>query len=183
MSINIARKQVEIQGVVLEELAVHPDDRGSFCEVFRSSWFPRCNYGEEIQLNLSRTAAGSLRGLHFHRKQYDWWIPVHGKVQAVLADLRTGSPTFGKTMCFHLSSGDSTCVLIPPGVAHGFLALSDVSLIYAVDRFYDGTDEQGVAWNDEELSVPWENGSPVLSDRDTKNPTLADLRAGSMLPG
>ncbi len=71
----------------------------------------------------------------------------------------------------------------PAGVAHGFLALSDMTLIYAVDRYYDGTDEQGVAWNDHTLAIPWESASPIISERDRRNPDVEQLRLSGGLPG
>lgn len=182
MQFNIALLQGKIQGVVLKKCDVHPDNRGSFSEVFCSEWVPGCNYRSEIQLNLSRSRKNALRGLHFHYRQNDWWMLIQGKVQTVLADLRKNSPTFGKTMVFTMTSDDSVCVLIPPGVAHGFLALEDVSLLYAVDRYYDGTDEQGVAWNDPALAVPWLSENPVVSRRDMNNPSIKELELEKLLP-
>ena len=182
MSINIVPNQAEIQGVILKQVTSHPDERGSFTEVFRSEWLSRCNYGNEIQLNLSRSREGALRGLHYHNNQNDWWIPIQGRMQVVLADLRQSSQTFGKSMVFSLSSDDSICLLIPPGVAHGFLAITDVSLLYAVDQYYDGSDEQGVAWNDSFLNIKWSAENPIVSARDMKNPTIEELRRGQLLP-
>jgi dTDP-4-dehydrorhamnose 3,5-epimerase len=69
--------------------------------------------------------------------------------------------------------GDVPAALyIPPGVAHGFLALTDLDLIYFVSEEYDGTDEFGVAWNDPALGVPWDVDDPILSQRDRENPEL-----------
>ncbi len=182
MPFNIASDDTEIQGVLLGNVGVFPDERGSFSEVFRSSWFPRCNYPGETQLNLSRTVKGALRGLHFHRTQHDWWIPLQGEFQAALADLRRSSPTFGRTMVFRMSGEDTRCVLIPPGVAHGFLALGSAALLYAVDRYYDGSDEQGVAWDDGKLAIPWLKTEPILSERDRINPSLEELERQGLLP-
>ena len=81
-----------------------------------------------------------------------------------------------------VSADDSVSVLIPPGVAHGFLALEDAGLMYAVDRYYDGSDEQGVTWNDPDLSIPWKTGEPILSERDRSNPTVAALEKTGFLP-
>jgi len=183
MTTNIISNRSEIQGVILKPVTPFPDERGSFTEVFRSEWAIRCNYGNEIQLNLSRSREGALRGLHFHRKQNDWWVPINGTVQVALADLRQSSQTCGRTMVFHLSWEDSVCLLIPPGVAHGFLAVTDVTLMYAVDRYYDGTDEQGVIWNDSALRIPWLMKYPTVSERDMNNPTMEELRQGELLPG
>lgn len=182
MSPNIAGIQEKIQGVVVKMCNRFPDNRGSFAEVFRSEWVPQCNYSSEIQLNLSKSVKGALRGLHFHHTQHDWWIPLYGETQAVLCDLRDGSPTFLRTETFSLSADKAASVLIPPGVAHGFLALTDAALLYAVDRFYNGSDEQGVAWNDPEIKVPWKSEQPVLSVRDMNNPTVQELRNSGKLP-
>jgi dTDP-4-dehydrorhamnose 3,5-epimerase len=171
-----------IRGVSFRKCSRFPDERGSFSEVFRGEWAQGCNYLSEIQLNLSRSIKGALRGLHFHRKQFDWWIPVHGTIQVALADLRADSATFRKSLEFTFSADDSVSVLIPPGVAHGFLALEDAGLMYAVDRYYDGSDEQGVIWNDPELEIPWKTNTPILSERDSNNPTVAGLEMTGLLP-
>jgi dTDP-4-dehydrorhamnose 3,5-epimerase len=65
-------------------------------------------------------------------------------------------------------------LFIPPGVAHGFLAVTDLTLGYLVDRYFDGSDEWGIAWNDPELGIDWPATDPVLSERDRNNPRLAE---------
>ncbi|MCD4707092.1 MAG: dTDP-4-dehydrorhamnose 3,5-epimerase family protein [Candidatus Sabulitectum sp.] len=182
MPLNIVKFAGKIHGVEFKQCKTFPDSRGSFTEVFRSEWPQDMHYGDEIQLNLSRSIRGSMRGLHFHHEQSDWWIPVTGILQIALADLREGSPTFMETLSFTLSSDDSACLLIPPGVAHGFLALEDTSLIYVVNRYYDGSDEQGVAWNDTDLNIQWAVSDPIRSERDRSNPTVKDLRSEGLLP-
>ena len=66
-------------------------------------------------------------------------------------------------------------LFIPAGVAHGFISLTDVVLTYLVDNYYDGTDENGVAWNDPEIGLDWGEQLPMLSDRDAKSPLLTDI--------
>ncbi len=182
MPLNNAYSFGKIQGVEVRHCSVFPDSRGSFAEVFRSQWSEVNGFEDEIQINLSRSKKGSVRGLHFHKRQSDWWIPVSGTLQVALADLRDGSPTFLKTSILKLNSDDCSGVLIPPGVAHGFLALSDVTLVYVVNRYYDGSDEQGVAWNDPLLKIKWALSDPILSDRDRTNPTVTDLKNKGLLP-
>lgn len=169
-----------IPGVELVRPAVWPDERGWFREVFRSEWVPGC-FTDEFQLNLSETRAGALRGLHFHRTQADWWVPVSGSIRAAVADLREGSPGFLRTAVLELSAHEPVCLFIPPGVAHGFLALTDARLLYAVNRFYNGTDEQGVAWDDPDLGIRWGTADPVLSRRDMENPKVEELFPGAPL--
>ena len=92
-----------------------------------------------------------------------------------MADLRRGSPTFGASQVIEIGDENQTGIFIPTGVAHGFLALTDVTLTYLVDNTYDGADELGVAWNDPALAVAWGVSDPILSARDRNNPLLADI--------
>jgi dTDP-4-dehydrorhamnose 3,5-epimerase len=174
----VSRETVNgIPGVEVVKLQSWPDDRGCFREVFRSEWAP-VEFSGQVQLNLSETRAGALRGLHFHRVQWDWWVPVRGRIRAAVADLRDDSPTFLQTAVLELSGEGNACLLVPPRVAHGFLALTETTLLYAVNRFYDGNDEQGTAWDDPILSIDWGEKNPVLSERDRSNPTVEDLFPG-----
>lgn len=156
-----------IDGVILTGLACHPDVRGSFVEVGRAS------HGalSFTQINHSFSRAGVLRGLHFHQRQSDLWYVVSGRAQVALVDLRdcAAGPI---SRVFELSGEHPSTLLIPPGVAHGYLALTDVHLVYIVSEEYDGDDEHGVRWNDPALAIPWANEEPVLSDRDEANPEL-----------
>lgn len=167
---------VGIDGVLLFPLTVHPDDRGSFTEVYRRSWLP----GEEemVQGNLSYSSAGVLRGLHFHRSQADYWCVVNGAALVGLFDLRVGSPTEGHKAEVPLTSeGPPATLYIPRGVAHGFYAETDLLLYYLVDRYFSGEDEFGVAWDDPDVRISWPGKDPILSDRDRSNPSLAEVRA------
>lgn len=161
----------------LERLVLSPsrDVRGSFTELYRSAWLPGI-FDERLQLNCSTSMAGVLRGLHFHDRQWDVWFLVTGRIRAAMADLRTDSPTRMKTCVMDLSSSDHCGILIPPGVAHGYLAIEHSVMIYLVNRFYDGTDEHGVAWDDPLLGIDWGTVSPVLSERDRNNPRLPEER-------
>jgi dTDP-4-dehydrorhamnose 3,5-epimerase len=94
-----------------------------------------------------------------------------GEAQAILADLRypSGSPA---VVPVDLAAGTPQVLYIPPGVAHGFLAITDVDLIYWVTEYYDASDEFGVAWDDPVLKAPWKNQDPILSERDRGNGRL-----------
>ena len=130
-----------------------------------------------LQANLSSSRAGVLRGLHFHHNQADyWWVPS-GTILVGLYDLRAGSPTAGVGTEVRLSSDDDELrgVYIPRGVAHGFLAETDVLMHYLVDAYHTGEDEFGVAWNDPDAGIRWGTLEPILSDRDRSNPPLADV--------
>jgi dTDP-4-dehydrorhamnose 3,5-epimerase len=156
-----------IEGVRIWRPQVHADARGRFVEVFRSAAMPAM-----AQSNHSRSDAGVLLGLHYHRHQADLWYLVTGRAQVGLADLRRrgGTPV---TDTFVLDGDVPTAVYVPPGVAHGYLALTRIDLIYWVTREYDPDDEQGVAWDDPALGIDWQlDGQPVVSDRDAQNPAL-----------
>ena len=165
--------QEAISGVLRVALESHPDLRGSFTEAFRRSWIPQAN--EMVQVNLSRSHARVLRGLHFHRLQTDYWILVSGRYAVGLYDLRRGSPTEGRGLLLRLSAEDHVALFLPPGVAHGFYAETELELVYLVDRYHTGRDEFGVAWDDPSLGIDWPDPDPILSDRDRTNPGLAEV--------
>ena len=172
-----------IDGVVVITPTVHGDERGVFVETYRREWFPQGR--EMVQGNRSDKLAGAVVGLHFHRHQADYWYVPRGRARVVLHDLRTGSPTEGATMAFDIDDRDHRGVWIPPGVAHGFAALTDVTMTYLVDRYYDPRDELGVAWDDPSIGADWglaTGTTVVLSARDRANPARADLAASGALP-
>ncbi len=159
-----------IEGVSVFELDEFSDRRGSFFEAFRREWLPGV-FRNRLQVNCSRSAAGVLRGMHYHEKQWDLWVPVEGKMRAGLADLRKDSPTGGTSLALPMEEDGPRGLLIPPGVAHGFAAITDVILIYVVNNYYDGSDEYGIAWDDPGLNIDWGLEDPILSARDMRNPT------------
>jgi dTDP-4-dehydrorhamnose 3,5-epimerase len=147
-----------------------------FIETYRRQWFPQAR--EMVQSNRSNKQAGALVGLHYHLHQADYWYCPVGTIRVVLHDLREGSPTDGATQCFDIGGDNHIGVFIPPGVAHGFAALSDVVMTYLVDGYYNPADELGVAWNDPTVGADWGVADPVLSDRDQSNPLRAHLPHG-----
>lgn len=167
-----------INGVVVTRPTVHKDGRGVFVETYRRSWFP--GQREMIQANRSDKQANALVGLHYHLHQSDYWYVPHGTVRVVLHDLRQGSDTEGTTIQFNLGAWgdgehDHSGVYIPPGVAHGFAAISDCTLTYLVDSYYNPADELGVRWNDPEIDADWGVDNPILSERDQNNPLRSEL--------
>ncbi|MGH8995088.1 MAG: dTDP-4-dehydrorhamnose 3,5-epimerase family protein [Acidimicrobiales bacterium] len=169
----------EIEGVVIVEPDVHADPRGTFVEPWRKEWFPGAP--EMVQANRSDKLAGSLVGLHYHLHQADYWFALSGRARMVMHDLRASSPTGGTTLTVELSGDAHRGVYVPPGVGHGFAALTDFMLWYMVDAYYNPADELGVAWDDPELGLDWGILDPVLSDRDRQNPRLIEI-AGALRP-
>jgi len=183
-----------LPGVRLGRLVRHGDSRGAFREVWRASAFPALTVAQTgapgglephfVQANLSSSAAGVLRGLHYHRRQLDYWVVASGRALVALVDVRpvaSGAAGRAPVETHELSADD--WVVIPTGVAHGFLALEPLELLYLVTNEFDGSDELGFAWDDPAVGVPWPvidvtpDGRPILSDRDRSNPSLAELVA------
>ena len=162
-----------IRDVQFAHLQAHADARGSFVEMYRRSWFPMGR--EMVQANRSDKERGAVVGLHYHLHQADYWYPDRGRIRILLHDLRVGSATEGATESVELNDGDHVGVFIPPGVAHGFAALTDMTLIYFVDSYYNPSDELGVAWDDPEIGADWGLVDPVISERDRLNPGRADI--------
>jgi dTDP-4-dehydrorhamnose 3,5-epimerase len=163
----------EIAGVVHVVPDVHGDDRGIFIETYRRQWFPGGR--EMVQGNRANRQAGSLVGLHYHLHQADYWYVPMGTARVVLHDLRAGGPTDGATLTFELSGDNHHGVYIPPGVAHGFAAVTDMTITYLVDGYYNAADELGLRWDDPAVEADWGVCDPVLSARDRANPGRADL--------
>lgn len=163
-----------IAGVQIARLTAYADERGAFMEVFRKEWFPQVSW-ERLQSNRSNSKAGVLRGLHYHFRQVDYWYVPHGRIRAALLDLRPKSPTHRATQVIEMGEENNIGLFIPIGVAHGFYALTECTLMYFVNNYYDSSDEFGVAWDDPDIAMPWGAGQPLLSERDANNPRLSDL--------
>jgi dTDP-4-dehydrorhamnose 3,5-epimerase len=180
-----------IPGVRFGGIERHADERGSFREVWRADAFGAidpalagADPGTEprfVQANLSTSAAGVLRGLHLHRRQFDHWVVASGRAFVALVDVRPMLGGADRPVVLTVELVEDSWVDIPTGVAHGFLALEDLELVYLVTNTYDGSDELGFAWDDPVAAVPWPtvpgtpDGGPILSGRDRANPPLRDL--------
>ena len=165
-----------IAGVMLVDPVVRGDDRGLFVETFRQEWIPTAR--EMIQMNRADRIAGCVVGLHYHRFQADYWYVPFGNARVVLHDLRENGPTDGATLELDLTGDNHLGVFIPPGVAHGFAAITDTVITYLVDGYYNPADELGVLWSDPAVGADWGVADPILSVRDQTNPLRADLPAG-----
>ena len=164
-----------IRGVQTVPLQAFGDDRGRFMETFRKEWFPQVNW-QRLQSNRSDSSAGVLRGLHYHFKQVDYWLALRGRIRVGLLDLRRSSPTYLASASLDMGEDNLLGLFIPEGVAHGFAALTNSTLIYIVNNYYDGgADEFGIAWDDPQANIDWGIANPALSRRDQNNPTIADI--------
>ena len=184
--------ETHIPGVRFGTVERHPDDRGAFRELWRASTvdgIAPTDVGDEaagphpafVQGNLSSSVAGVLRGLHLHRRQLDRWIIGSGRAFVALVDTRPMLDGASAPLVETRELAADDWVQIPARVAHGFMALDAVDLVYLVTNEYDGSDEAGFAWDDPLAAVPWPlpaptpDGRPILSDRDRANPSLVEL--------
>jgi dTDP-4-dehydrorhamnose 3,5-epimerase len=171
-----------LPGVLILEPQVFGDSRGFFYESYNERTF--CVAGIEdhrfVQTNVSRSARGVLRGLH-----YQWPNPqrklvsvIEGEVYDVAVDIRHGSPTFGQSVSVMLTADNHRHFWVPEGFAHGFCVLSEfATFTYQCTALYDPKADAGIRWNDAALGIDWPISAPLLSDKDGNTPLLQDVPA------
>jgi len=147
-----------IDGVHIAPLQVFPDDRGYFLEVFRAGHGLAAAFSSATtQLSATLSYPGAIKAFHYHRHQYDCWMPVAGMFQVVLVDLRADSPSFSAKNTLYLGALRPWQVLIPPGVAHGYKVIGNdpAVLVYVTSRFYNAADEGRIPYNDPGINYDW----------------------------
>ena len=168
-----------LAGVLIIEPDIHADGRGFFVETYHADRYREHGIvGPFVQDNHSGSVAGTLRGLHLQlrRPQAKLIHVIEGEIFDVAVDVRRGSPTFGQWVGETLTAENFKQVYVPPGFAHGFCVLSPIAQVeYKCTDLYDPAGELGVAWNDPALAIPWPVSQPLLSKRDARHPTLAEL--------
>lgn len=174
-----------IPDVLLLEPKVFGDDRGFFFESFNQAQFEAL-VGKAVtfvQDNHSRSLKGVLRGLHYQVQQPQGKLVrvVAGEVFDVAVDIRRGSPTYGQWAGEILSATNKRQMWIPPGLAHGFLVLSDTAeFLYKTTDYYAPAHERCIAWNDPAIGVQWPvQGEPTLSAKDQRGKSLAQAQEWS----
>lgn len=173
--------ETRLPGCVAIEPRVFGDARGFFYESYNAEKFREAGLDLRfVQSNVSRSARGVLRGLH-----YQWPNPqgklvsvLEGEVFDVAVDIRRGSPTFGQWAGVILSAENHRHFWVPEGFAHGFVVLSEfATFAYQCTSLYDAQADAGVRWNDAAIAIDWPVSAPLLSDKDGKAPLLADVPA------
>ncbi len=173
--------ETRLPGCLVIEPAVFGDERGFFMETWNAGRFGETGKGlptRFVQSNVSSSARGVLRGLH-----YQWPNPqgklvsvLEGEVYDVAVDIRRGSPTFGQWDAVILSAGNKRQFWIPEGFAHGFAVLSERALFsYLCTEMYDRATDAGVRWNDASIGIDWPIREPLLSDKDARAPLLSEV--------
>ena len=177
----------ELPEVLLIEPRVFGDARGFFLETFQAERYSAAGVaGAFLQDNLSRSAKGTLRGLHFQepRAQGKLVLVLRGAVWDVAVDVRRGSPRFGRWVGLELSEENRRQLWIPPGFAHGFCVLSETAdFFYKCTALYAPETERAVRWDDPALAIRWPVAAPLLSAKDRAAPTLAEAPVLPVYPG
>ena len=178
---NFTFTETEIKGVYVIETKRYGDHRGYFMETYKKADFDAAGLVYDfVQDNQSSSRKGVLRGLHFQKShpQAKLVRVLSSEVFDVAVDLRKGSETYGKWVGVLLTAENGKQFMIPRGFAHGFVVVSDTAeFAYKCDELYHPEDEGGIAWNDPDVGVKWpEVGEIILSEKDKKNPALAECR-------
>lgn len=168
-----------LKGVLIIEPRVFEDNRGFFMETYHQKRYRaegmNCIF---VQDNLSHSAQGTLRGLHYQLRhpQAKLVQVIKGSILDVAVDIRCGSPTFGQWTGIHLSDENRCQVFIPEGFAHGFCVISETAdVIYKCTDFYVPDAEGGILWSDPALSIDWPVPDPLISPKDSQYPCLRDI--------
>ena len=174
----------DITDVLILEPKVFGDARGFFLESFNQRSFQEATGLDAnfVQDNHSRSRKGVLRGLHYQVQQPQGKLVrvVRGAVFDVAVDIRVGSPTFGRWVGVELSEDNHRQLWIPPGLAHGFLVLTEVAdFLYKTTNYYAPAHERCLMWNDPEVGIAWPDlgEPPLLSAKDQQGHALRDLLA------
>jgi len=177
--------ETNLPGACVIEPQVFGDARGYFYESYNKAKYAEAGITSAfVQSNVSRSAKGVLRGLH-----YQWPNPqgklvsvLEGEVFDVAVDIRRGSPTFGQWAGVMLSAENKRHFWIPEGFAHGFCVLSEfATFTYQCTALYDREADAAVRWNDPDIGIDWPISHPLLSEKDERAPLLKDI-AQARLP-
>lgn len=175
MKVQVTR----ISDALILEPTIFGDDRGFFLESFNEKQMKKIGIDAHfVQDNHSRSQRNVLRGLHYQISQPQGKLVrvVSGKVFDVGVDLRRDSPSFGKWAGVELSAENKRIFWLPPGLAHGFLVLSETAdFVYKATDYYAPEFERTLLWNDSELAIDWPPaGEPILSSKDAAGKTLQE---------
>jgi len=169
----------ELDGVLVIEPDLFRDPRGFFLETYHLRKYREGGIaGPFVQDNHSRSARGTIRGLHAQRLHPQGKLirVLQGEISDVVVDIRKGSPTFARWIKVELTADNFLQCFVPPGFAHGFCVRSEFAEVeYKCTDFYDPSDEIRIIWNDPSIGVQWPTAEPVLSDRDRDARTLDEL--------
>lgn len=172
-----------LPGLLVFEPEVFEDSRGFFFESYNEKLFARQGIQKPfLQDNQSKSSYGVIRGLHYQLDPHAQSKLVRvlvGRILDVAVDIRQGSPGYGKVFSVELSAENKKQLYLPRGFAHGFSVLSETAeVLYKCDGFYNKECEGGIIYNDPALQIDWKipADKAIVSDKDLKNPSLADCK-------
>ncbi|XPV77100.1 MAG: dTDP-4-dehydrorhamnose 3,5-epimerase [Desulfovibrio sp.] len=173
-------EKTNLDGVLLIKPKVWGDKRGYFLETWQKERYEAAGLTMPfVQDNHSHSTKGILRGLHFQRtKPQGKLVSVSlGEVYDVAVDIRPDSPTFGQWYGAMLTEENQHQLWIPPGLAHGFVVVSDIAHFhYKCTEYYFPEDEGAIRWNDTDLGVEWPVSDPLLSEKDENAPSWKSVQ-------
>lgn len=176
-------QQTHIEDLMLLEPEVFGDSRGYFFESYNNNTFKELGLKFNfIQDNEAKSSKGVLRGLHFQKPpfaQTKLIRVIQGEILDVVVDLRENSKTYGTVFSHVLNDSNKLQLLVPKGFAHGYVVLSEMSIVsYKVDEKYMPSEEDGIRWNDETLNIDWILGESalILSEKDEKLQTFTHFK-------
>jgi dTDP-4-dehydrorhamnose 3,5-epimerase len=176
--------ETELPEVLIVEPDVFGDARGFFMETWNGARYEEHGIPNRfVQDNLSFSAHGVLRGLHFQYPQAQGKLvcALQGEVFDVAVDIRVGSPTFGRWTGVTLSAENKRQFWVPPGFAHGFVVTGENSLFsYKCTDYYAPEYDGSILWNDPKIGIEWPLETPSLSDKDLSAPALEGIPEGSL---
>lgn len=180
MVVNLTK----LEGVCLIDLINHKDGRGQFIETYHWQRYNKAGVDYKfVQDNRVYSYGNVLRGLHYQiSKPFAQLVQVTtGKIFEVAVDLRHNSETFGQHIAFILDAELPQQLILPPGVAHGYLSLeADNVVTYKCSGLYNPSDEAGINWSDPDLNINWPSHEPIIKERDANFPFLKDVGLSSL---
>ena len=169
-----------IELVKIIEPEIHSDTRGYFFESFKSTLFHENKIPNTfLQDNEVRSKRSVLRGLHYQLRNPQGKLVrvIYGSILDVAVDIRCGSPTFGQYVSVKLTDKNKRILYVPPGFAHGYLVMSNDSIvIYKCTNEYNPGDEYGIRWDDSDINIKWQIQDPIISKRDENLPLLKNQK-------
>ena len=176
MDIQVKIENCNIPDIKLVKNNIFNDDRGRFIESYKKKVYESNGMNFSfVQDNLVYSKKNVLRGLHYQKKfpQGKLVSAISGEIFDIAVDIRKESKYYGQWIGKIISDKNCHQLYVPPGFAHGYCVLSDYAVVmYKCTEYYHESDQYGVIWNDKDISIDWPIDSPILSEKDSKLPTL-----------
>lgn len=173
------KRQTAISGCFELQPIVRTDSRGQFVKTFHADYFASNNLETDFREQYySVSRKGVLRGMHFQRPPHGHSKLVYctsGTIQDVVVDLRIGSPSYGEHVSLEISADTGNILYLTEGLAHGFYAMTDATVVYNVSTVFSPESDAGILWSS--IGMNWPDTSPDLSERDMNFPTLAEFKS------